>query len=238
VRSPGGSSVPAGELVAARQYSLADQAEQLLAPDERLRVDQEPWWNPGDLVDYVRAVLLSSTTAGYRERSATATAVAQVVADAAGTSYLFARIAAAALARQPHVVDPSDPGWRATLRDGVFGVFHDDLHNALPADQVLAAVHLLRAVAFAYGQGLPWNTIWPLVANAVADDPADYPHGDAPTYGDTDIARLLRSPIGGYLVTDREDDITVYRLFHDDLRAIMRDRWRELLTPPPPRTRA
>ena len=47
-----------------------------------------------------------------------------------------------------------------------------------------------------------------------------------------DVAWLLASPMGGYLVTDTEDDTTVYRLFHDMLRVTLRERWRELLEPP------
>ena len=146
---------------------------------------------------------------------------------------MVARIAAAALARRTEVVDPGDPGWRAAINDGVLGVFRDDLRKTLPdPGDKERAVHLLRAVAFAYGRGLPWRTIWPLVANAVADDPTRYPAGAAPIYGDSDIAWLLGNRIGAYLVTDREDDITVYRLFHDDLRTTLRERWLDLLEEP------
>jgi hypothetical protein len=35
--------------------------------------------------------------------------------------------------------------------------------------------------------------------------------------------------MSAYLVTDREDDTTVYRLFHDALRSTLRERWHELL---------
>ena len=102
------------------------------------------------------------------------------------------------------------------------GVFRADLIRAFPEpDTRLAAVELLRAVAFAYGKGLPWGEIWPLVANAVANR-----HGK---FGDRDIADLLASPISAYLVTDVEDDTTVYRLFHDALRGALRTRWRDLM---------
>ena len=67
--------------------------------------------------------------------------------------------------------------------------------------------------------------IWPVVANAVADR-----HGK---YGDRDIAELLSSPISAYLITDQEDGITVYRLFHDALRSALRTRWRDLAAPDP-----
>ena len=76
-------------------------------------------------------------------------------------------------------------------------------------------------MAFAYGRGLPWGGIWPLVANGVADR-----HGK---FGDADIAALLASPISAYLITDQEDDVTVYRLFHDALRGTLREHWRDLL---------
>lgn len=103
-------------------------------------------------------------------------------------------------------------------------MFRADLIRAFPEPAArLAAVELLQAVAFAYGKGLPWNEIWPLTGNAVAGR-----HGK---FGDRDIASLLASPISAYLVTDIEDDTTVYRLFHDALRGALRTRWRELLDP-------
>ena len=51
-------------------------------------------------------------------------------------------------------------------------------------------------------------------------------------YRDGDIAWLLNSRLGGYLVTGKEDDITVYRLSHDAMRIILRERWRDLLKVP------
>ncbi|MFC1401817.1 MULTISPECIES: ATP-binding protein [Streptacidiphilus] len=150
-------------------------------------------------------------------------ALAQVLAAHAGRSFLVTRLAAASLAHRPQPVDPTDPRWLTTISDGVLGVFRDDLRAIVPERQDrLRAVHLLRAVAFAYGRGLPWRQIWPAVANAVARDPER-------TYGDTDIAWLLGSRLGGYLINDREDDVTVYRLFHDTLRSTLRERWRELI---------
>ena len=235
VRSPGGTGQPsAARATGAKPRPLADLAEAVLTPAERLRVDEAPWWNHGDVVEYVVSLLLAPSESPYRIGDSTgAKVIGEVLADAAGTSYLVARIAAAALAQRAEVIDPEDPGWRAAINDGVLGVFRDDLRKTLPdPDDRERAVHLLRAVAFAYGRGLPWRTIWPLIANAVADDPARYPAGEAPSYGDSDIAWLLGNRIGAYLVTDQEDDITVYRLFHDDLRTTLRERWLDLLEEP------
>jgi WD domain, G-beta repeat len=221
VRSPSG---PDDRLAAAGpQGSLADQAEALLSA-RRLRVDEDPWWHQGDVWGYAESVLLHTPGSPYQGpgRHEQADQLAEVIAGRIGRTFLVARLAAAALTRRPGLADPADPAWLATLDEDVVGVFRADLIRAFPeGDARLAAVELLRAVAFAYGKGLPWGEIWPLVANAVADR-----HGK---FGDRDIAWLLASPISAYLVTDVEDDTTAYRLFHDALRGALRTRWRDLV---------
>jgi hypothetical protein len=160
--------------------------------------------------------------AGREADAGPVSTIADIVADAARRSFLFANMAASQLVQRGAVVEVGDQGWRASISQGVLGLFREDLHRSLPRpSERLQAVHLLRAVAFAFGPGLPWRTIWPLVATAVAND--------GYTYGDGDIAWLLGTRLGGYLVTDRADGVTVYRLFHDDLRGILYDHWEELL---------
>ncbi|MGY4744955.1 hypothetical protein [Streptomyces sp. ATMOS53] len=232
VRSPGGPDGTAPSPVGGGGGPpLADRAERLLSAC-RIRVDEQPWWDPQDMVDYATEILLHEGDSPYRDHArGLAAEVASVLAAQAGTSFLVARIAGTSLARRSDVVDPDDPRWRAAIGEGVLGVFRHDLHRTLPdGEDRVRAVHLLRAVAFAYGRGLPWPQIWPAVANAVADEPGTV---ETPprTYGDSDIAWLLGSRLGAYLVTDREDEVTVYRLFHDALRTILRKRWRELLEP-------
>jgi hypothetical protein len=224
VRSPGGTDdATGGTADPPRERPLADAAEHLLDA-ERLPVDEAPWWRPEDLADYATELLAGLAGSPYAgpEHRPRAEQIARKLAAHAGKSFLITRIAATSLAQRQEQIDPDDPTWQATLADGVLGVFRDDLHATLPdpADRE-RAIHLLRAVAFAYGRGLPWRHVWPLVANAVADEPA--------RYGDSDIAWLLGSRLGAYLVTDREDDITVYRLFHDALRSTLRERADALL---------
>ncbi|MEU0563176.1 hypothetical protein [Dactylosporangium sp. NPDC006015] len=205
--------------------ALADAAARVLRA-KRIPVDEPPWWDKRDVADYVRSILRHTAGSPYRSLpDDQVDAVADVLGAQAGRSFLVARIAASSLVAHHTVVEATDPAWRAALDDGVLGVFRDDLHRSLedPKDRHRAVV-LLRAVAFAYGAGLPWANIWPLVAHAVDDD-GGY-------YGDTDIAWLLGSRLGAYLVTDTEDDTTVYRLFHDLLRTTLRERWRELLAAP------
>ncbi len=224
VRSPAG---PDDRLAATGPRGpLADQVERLMSAD-RLRVDEDPWWHQSDVRDYAASILRHTPTSPYApaEHHQRAAQLATVIAARVGRSFLVARLAATALTQQRNLVDPGDALWLDTIDDGVVGAFRADLRRLFPdPDRRLEAVELLRAVAFAYGRGLPWGEIWPLVANAVADR-----HGK---YGDRDIAALLASGISAYLITDVEDDITVYRLFHDALRATLRDNWANLLYDP------
>ncbi|WP_033314542.1 ATP-binding protein [Streptomyces iakyrus] len=223
VRSPGGphdARTPPGLL------PLADRTERLLSARRRIRVDEAPWWREEDVAGYAEH-LLRTPGSPYTGTPSTAGEVARVLAAEAGPSFLTARISATSLAGRDTVTAADNPSWLRSVKDGVVGVFRDDLHNTFPdsPDDRLRAVHLLRATAFAYGRGLPWLGIWPAVADAVADDPAR-------RYGDADIAWLLGSRLGGYLVTDEEDGVTVYRLFHDALRTALREQWRDLLAGP------
>ena len=206
------------QLVAQLQTSLdADPT------DDRLQVDQAPWWQFGDVEDYVASILLGTEGSPYPDQPEAVSAIARLVAGGSKESFLVAKLAAEQLAARADIVDPMDGSWQEAIHQGVLGVFRADLHQTLPEHHDRErAVHLLRAVAFSYGRGLPWGQIWPVVANAVADD-------DEIHYGNGDIAWLLSTRLGGYLVTDREDGVTVYRLFHDDLRTNLREHWRELL---------
>lgn len=218
VRSPGEQDVRERD----RGIVLADRAEDLLGA-ERLRVDVPPLWVSTDLDDYAAEILYAGPDSPYENDLPAADAVARVIGARAGTSYLVAQLAAKSLSRRDRRVRLTDPAWLAALDAGVVGVFRDDLHaNVTSPAERERVVHLLRAVAFGYGRGLPWHRIWPVVATAVDGRPGA-------GYTDADIARLLHSRLGGYLIADQEDGATVYRLFHDSLRGTLRERWRELL---------
>jgi hypothetical protein len=221
VRSPAGPDDPL--VTAGPAGSLADQVERMFTA-RRLRVDEDTWWRQNDIRDYAASMLRHIPGSPYHDpsRHAIADQLACVIAEYVGRSFLVARLAATALTQRKDVVDPHDPAWRATLDEGVVGAFRADLVRVFPEpERRLNAVELLRAVAFAYGRGLPWGEIWPVVANAVADR-----YGK---YGDRDIAELLASPMSAYLITDQEDGITVYSLFHRALRDTLRNRHHDLL---------
>lgn len=232
VRSPGGHQQHL-EPQASAEARLADAAESILNVDPvagRIRVDESPWWSRDDILKYALTLLCWPEDSPYRDGEIATKAVAEPLTDAAGKSFLLVRLEGARLAAQPEAVDPTDPTWLAALSVGAVGVFREELFDSKYSDRDrLRAVHLLRAVAFACGRGLPWRVIWPTVATAVADDPG-YPD-EAATYGDSDIAWLLGTRLGGYLISDTEDDVTIYRLFHNALRETLRDQWRDLLSP-------
>jgi hypothetical protein len=212
----------------AAEVALADRVQRVLGidpADRRIQVDEEPWWVRQDVVDYVARVLRLSPGSPYAGAGGEVETIAGIVAEAAGKSFLFAKMAAEQLADRK--ADISDPAWHSAITRGVLGLFKWDLHHSLPdePEQRLRAVHLLRAVAFAFGPGLPWLNTWPLVASAIADE--------EDRYQDEDIVWLLGTRLGGYLVTDVVDGVTVYRLFHDDLRNILREQWQELLNADP-----
>ena len=224
VRSPGRSSdIPVN---LNRRPPLADWTEEKLKAT-RIVVDEEPWWEPGDITSYSLNVLLNTPKSPYRdglEAERRARDLAEALREQVGKSFLVARIAASSLASRQYTIERTDPQWNRAITTGVRGVFRDDLHSALKlGDDRERAVQLLRALSFAEGRGLPWFQVWPIVANAVAN---------GPTYGDYDIAWLLQTRLGAYVIIDHEGGIPVYRLFHHFLRDTLHDGWESLLTVP------
>jgi hypothetical protein len=221
VRSPTGEVDPPA--TSGPGGPLADRIEKLTGA-QRVRVDADLWWRREDLHRYATNFLTHTSGSPYLDpaRHGLAERLAERITGRVGRSFLIARLAANALTQRDDVVDPDDQAWLATLDEDVVTAFRADLNRVYPdRDERLAAVELLRAVAFAYGSGLPWGDIWPAVANAVADR--------AYKFGDSDIAALLASPMSAYLATGVADDVTVYSLFHAALRDTLRERWHDLL---------
>ncbi|MEU4498100.1 caspase family protein [Streptomyces sp. NPDC023998] len=137
-------------------------------------------------------------------------AVARRVADAAGRSFLVARIAAGTLAATPPPADPNDPAWRQSLPRLPGDAIRNDLTQRFGEDAA-RVMDLLRPLAFAEGQGLPWEDIWAPVASAIAGH----------TYTNDDL-RQLRSTAGSYVVEALEDGRSVYRLYHEAMAEHLR----------------
>ena len=228
VRSPGGEGVTRRDETMAVE-PLADLVAAELAA-EPIQVDRDPWWQQDDVDAFVRDILANTPDSPYRGQSAVIAGVVRAIGTVAGPSYLMAKVAADSLAKRHEAVAADDPAWLAALDAGLFGVFHDDLGASVPARRERhRGVTLLRAVAFARGNGTPWTQVWPELATAV-----DASQGETSRYGDRDVEWLLGSRLSAYLVRDRQDDLTVYRLLHDQLQETLRSQWRRLMTEPVP----
>jgi WD40 repeat protein len=226
VRSLGSDSTSAGASGKAEGNPLGE----LMSPELGARliaVDDDQWWSQADVTTFVRNILMNTADSPYRNADGAAMDdLAQVISKLARRSYLVARIAAETAAEKKQILAPDDPVLLASLNEGLLGVFRQDLQLHLDKDDWQRGIVLLRALAFSRGTGLPRRLIWPTVADAL-----EACEDSEQRYGDRDISWLLKSRLSAYLRTDQRDDLTVYRLVHDELRKILRYRWRDLLEP-------
>ena len=228
IRSPAGDSI-AADAGEPSEEPLRDLTGAALSA-QQIPADDELRWSTHDFTAFIRNILMNTKNSPYRtaDRS-TMEGVADVISSHAGRSYFVARVAAENAAKRATVLAPDDAAWLNDLSGGLLGVFRRDLQASFSSlHDWRRAVALLRAVAFARGAGIPRHRVWPKMATAV-----DVSDEEGREYGDAEVRWLLQSRLSAYLVTDQQDDLTVYRLLHDELREILRYRWRELLKPVP-----
>ncbi|WP_424215713.1 hypothetical protein ACN20G_26485 (plasmid) [Streptomyces sp. BI20] len=154
----------------------------------------------------IRCLLDGHQASPYRSaRPAHTRAVAQAVVRAAAGSYLVARIVALTLAAGDAVADPADARWVRSLPSLAGPAMRSDLDGRLGTD-AQRAEDLLRPLAHALGQGLPWGAVWAPLASALS--------GRA--YTDADV-EWLQDHAGAYVVESQEEGRSVYRLYHQSL---------------------
>lgn len=180
--------------------------------EDSVDLDAPRYADPDALTTYAARGLLSAVPDSlYLDQPAPVIhAVARVIAEAAAPSFLVARIASATLAATP-VVGPTDDRWRRSLPGLPGQAMRHDLDTRLGQDAARAR-DLLRPLAYAEGQGLPWEDIWPSLASRIADV----------EYRDEDLFWLRRNA-GSYVVEAAEDDRSVYRLYHQALAEHLRE---------------
>ncbi len=175
-----------------------------------VRTDRAP---EADIEAYVAAVL-HHPDSPYWDHSDDLREAARVVARQVTPSFLDARFSTRALRARTSMQDLTDPGWLHTLAAGTMGLLAEDLRplGEGAARHVLA---VLRASAFAYGQGVPWAEVWPAMAEAVLDQTIPDP--------DAVIASVLDGRLAGYLTQAVEDERRVYRPVHEQLAHDLRN---------------
>jgi len=188
-------------LVGTRQHLLESLGT---SSEAEIDLDSDRYADRDALTTYV-VHGLRQTHRGSLYRSAepaTVRAVAEVVADQAYPSFLVARVVSATLAADKQLPDPNDGAWRHSLPRLPGEAMRRDLDQRL-GEGASRARNLLRPLAFAQGQGLPWEDIWALVASRIAGT----------KYTDKDL-RWLRRRAGSYVVEAVEAGRSAYRLYH------------------------
>jgi WD40 repeat protein len=180
-------------------------------------LDDERYADPESLRLYAERVLLTTTKSLYASADRTLVSdVAGAVARAAGRSFLVALITSRTLASVRKLADPDDPLWLARLPGTAAEAMEQDLETRL-GDQAARARDLLRPLAYASGNGLPWEDIWAPLASSIASR----------QYGDEDLIWLRRNA-GSYVVEALEpgrspgSGRSVYRLYHAALAEYLR----------------
>ncbi|MEV1023095.1 caspase family protein [Streptomyces sp. NPDC050264] len=171
-----------------------------------------------DVADYVTALLLAEgdpeSLSPCRGRSDLAAAVAGGVAVRAGQSFLVANMTARSLINRQVEVDPSQAGWHRRLPNEVKDVFAAYL-SRFGANEWRVR-RLLTPLAYAEGQGLPWDNVWAALASVLA----------GVRCSDEDVNWLLGNA-GAYIVEVRVGDRSVFRLYHETLAEFLRDARRD-----------
>ncbi|MCF3120151.1 caspase family protein [Streptomyces arenae] len=199
--------LPLRLLVGARPHI----ARLLPASASRIDLDDERHGDPQAVRAYTRKLLTTPGSVLCTAPPDRVDAIAGAIAEAAGRSFLVARITARTTARETRVPDPDDRRWRDELPRLPGEAMERDLDQRLGplADR---ARDLLRPLAFAQGAGLPWAGVWPRLAAALS--------GRA--HGDEDIV-WLRQAAGSYVVESVEDGGSVYRIYHRALIEYLRE---------------
>ncbi|MER6738137.1 ATP-binding protein [Streptomyces puniciscabiei] len=220
-------------LIGARASRTADDAPRALSDDlgllhalwkvfPRAQVEHtDGTSSKGDMTQYVQALIGDSINGG------TVQDVVPLVVDAVWPSFIDARLAGDQLrsAQDPLALARSEDWYRNTLRRGIQGLLQRDLQlvgdDGLPPRVALA---LLKAAAYAKGQGVPWGEVWPTIAGVfLLPDRLDAVEWDRM------IERLVSGRLSGYLAHAVEDDRRVYRPAHEELADVLLDPDADLL---------
>ena len=179
---------------------------------EVIDIDQPQHASLEDLTDYATARLLRSSEpkqwTPYAGDEPVARQVAAVVARRAYPNFLVARLIIEHLLLLPRPVNPESASEMA-FPTRVGAAF--DEYLARFGERELLVRDILRPLAFAEGQGLPWDSIWAPLAAAISERP----------YSDDDVRWVLQHA-GAFVLEATEEGRSVYRLYHQALADTLR----------------
>jgi hypothetical protein len=174
---------------------------------EVLDIDTPEHADQRDIARYVEARLLRADEAGkstpYRGKDETVERVAAAVAEQAYPNFLIARLVVEDLLLRGRVADPDSPADMA-FPNRVASAF--DAYLARFGDREPMVRDILRPLAFAMGEGLPWDNVWAPLASAMG----------AAEYDDDDVRWVLEHA-GAFILESAEEGRSVYRLYHQAL---------------------
>ncbi len=204
---------------------MGSRSSRLVVPglsrvEDTIDLDLPKYSGPEDILNYVRARLLSAdelcVKTPYRNQPELARKVADAIAAKAGNNFLCARIVCSSVMNADDVVNIDDQNWREQFPNDVRHAFDgflsrlDEL-NVVGFDKRIAT-DLLRPLAYGEGEGLPRGFVWTALANSISEE----------NYSDKiDLSNLLNYA-AAYIVESSENGRSVYRLYHQALADYLR----------------
>ncbi|MFM0400139.1 caspase family protein [Paraburkholderia aspalathi] len=161
------------------------------------------YFDPDDILAYSRSRL------GQPNARPDAIGLAPKIAAKAGNVFLIARILCDSVLLGSHA-DPVLLFDEATTIAGAFGQYLTHLEQTTKLGNG-SATELLLPLAFAEGEGLPWESIWPALASALSGK----------RYEAADVHELL-TQAGAYIVEGNHEGRSVFRLYHEALAEYLR----------------
>lgn len=184
---------------------------------EVLDIDRPEHARVDDVVAYVRTRLLKSDDpeqrALYAGNEELVNGIAKSVADRAYPNFLVARLVVEDLLSRDKPVNPNDP-FGPSFPANVASAF--SLYLSRFGTDETAVRDLLLPLAYARGQGLPWDNIWAPLASTLSRRT-----NSGRDYSDQDI-RWLLTHAGAFILETTENGRSVYRLFHQALADTLR----------------
>jgi hypothetical protein len=151
-------------LIGTRNHLVADLSRNIVVLD----LDDDRYADPAAVYSLARRNLLhSNASSPYRAaQPRLVDAVAEAIADAAGHSFLVARIASQTQAAAADAADPADRQWLRQLPRSAGPAMRNDLQARLGNYGAAKAATMLLPLAYAQDPGLPWEQLWAALATA------------------------------------------------------------------------